>query len=268
MNRLDGRVAVVVGAGSLAEGWGNGKASAVSYAREGASVVCVDFHLERAQETATLIESEGGRAIALAADATDEADMNGVIERTLSEYGQLDVMHNNVGVGGSHGLPDQIPPEAWNREIAQNLTSAYMGIRCAAPVMREQGRGSIINISSLLAVRFLRHPNVGYTAAKAGVDALTRACAAGYGRHNIRVNCIRIGFSETPLVLNGLEGRGLTEEQKETEMAKSRRKVPLNGEHGNAFDVAATAVFLASDESKHITGAIVDVDGGLNCAPI
>ena len=161
-------------------------------------------------------------------------------------------MHNNVGVGGTSGLPDQIEPAAWAREIDQNLTSAYMGIRCAAPVMRAQGGGSILNISSLLAVRFLRRPTSGYTAGKAAVEALTRSCAAGYGRDNIRVNCIRIGFSETPLIMAGLQQ--LTDEAREREMDKSRAKVPLRGEHGDPFDVAAAAVFLASDDAKHITG--------------
>jgi NAD(P)-dependent dehydrogenase (short-subunit alcohol dehydrogenase family) len=266
MSRLSGRVVVVVGAGSIGAGWGNGKASAVAYAREGASVVCADFHLERADETVALIADEGGTALAVQADATDEASVRAVVDAAVATYGRLDVMHNNVGVGGTSGLPDQIEPAAWAREIDQNLTTAYLGIRCAAPVLRDQGGGSILNISSLLAVRFLRRPTSGYTAGKAAVEALTRSCAAGYGRDNIRVNCIRIGFSETPLVLSGL--RRLPDEVREREMAKSRAKVPLRGEHTDPFDIAAAAVFLASDEAKHITGTILDVDGGLSAAPI
>lgn len=268
MSRLNAKVAVVVGAGSIAPGWSNGKACAVSYAREGAAVVCADYVLERAEAAARIICEEGGRAIALRADATREADVQSLVERALSEFGRIDIMHNNVGVGGSFGAPDQIVPDAWDREIAQNLTTAYLGIRCVVPAMREQGGGVIINISSLLAVRFLRRPNVGYAAAKAGVEAMTRACAAAYGRDNIRVNCIRIGFSETPLVMSGVEARGLSEEMKQAELDKSRAKVPLRGEHGDPFDIASAAVFLASDEAKHITGAILNVDGGLEAAPI
>jgi NAD(P)-dependent dehydrogenase (short-subunit alcohol dehydrogenase family) len=265
---LEGKVAVVVGAGSIGEGWGNGKASAVSYARAGARVVCVDFHLDRAEATRALIEEEGGAAVAIAADATSEADVAAAVSLATSTWGRLDVMHNNVGVGGTSGGPDKIAPEQWDREIAQNLTTAYLGIRCVVPVMQAQGGGVITNISSLMSTRFLRRPSVAYTASKAAVEALTRSCAAAYGRDNIRVNCIRIGFSETPLITLPLEWAGLSEEQQQAEMDKSRRKVPLRGEHGDGFDVGNAAVFLASDEAKYISGAILNVDGALEAAPI
>jgi NAD(P)-dependent dehydrogenase (short-subunit alcohol dehydrogenase family) len=265
---LEGKNVIVMGAGSIAPGWSNGKACALSYARAGANVICVDLVTARAEDAAHLIAGEGGRVIALKADATQEQDVASVVERAEREFGRLDVMHNNVGVGGSMGAPDQIPLAAWEREISVNLTSAYLGIRHAVPAMRRAGGGVIINISSLLAVRFLKMPSVGYTAAKAGVEALTRACAAAYGRDNIRVNCIRIGFSETPLVELGLAVRGLSDERKEQEMAKSRAKVPLRGEHTNPFDVGDAAVFLASEGARHITGAVLGVDGGLECAPV
>jgi NAD(P)-dependent dehydrogenase (short-subunit alcohol dehydrogenase family) len=199
--RLQGRTVLVIGAGSIAPGWGNGKASAVAYAREGAAVVCVDRRLDAAAETASIIESEGNTSIAFAADATTESDVQAAVDATVSAFGRVDVLHNNVGVGGTGGLPDRIAPPDWEREIRQNLTSAYLGIRCAVPIMRQQGGGVITNTSSTLAVRFLRHQTTAYTVAKAGVEALTRSCAAGYGGDNIRVNCLRIGFSETPLVL-------------------------------------------------------------------
>jgi NAD(P)-dependent dehydrogenase (short-subunit alcohol dehydrogenase family) len=266
--RLQDRSVVVMGAGSIAPGWSNGKACAVSYARAGAKVVCVDLVAARAEETAHRIAQAGGRVIALKADATREEDVAAVVERAEREFGRLDVMHNNVGVGGSFGTPDQIPLAAWQRELSVNLTSAYLGIRHAVPAMRRAGGGAIVNISSLLAVRFLKLPSVAYGAAKAGVEAMTRACAAAYGRDNIRVNCIRIGFAETPLVELGLAARGLTGERREQETDKSRAKVPLRGEHTDPFDVAACAVFLASDEARHITGVVLNVDGGLECAPL
>jgi NAD(P)-dependent dehydrogenase (short-subunit alcohol dehydrogenase family) len=266
--RLSGMSAVVMGAGSIAEGWSNGKASAVAYAREGAAVTCVDLVQARAEETAHAIAAEGGRAIAVQADATQEADVLRAIGAARTAFGGPHVMHNNVGYGRTDGAPDQIAPDDWRSEIEVNLTSAYLGIRCAVPAMRAQGGGAIINVSSLLAVRSLRAPNVGYAAAKAAVEAMTRACAAAYGRDNIRVNCIRIGFSETPLVWQSLKARGIAEVDQEAAMRRSRDKVPLRGEHTDPFDVAAAAVFLASSEAKHITGVVLNVDGGLECAPI
>jgi NAD(P)-dependent dehydrogenase (short-subunit alcohol dehydrogenase family) len=257
-----------MGAGSVAEGWSNGKATAVAYAREGAFVVCADLIQERADATAHIIVSEGGRAIAVRADATAAADVEATLERAEREFGSLDILHNNVGYGGVDGAPDELSLDDWNREIAINLTSAYLGIHYAVPLMRRSGGGAIINVSSLLAVRALRRPNVAYSAAKAGVEAMTRACAAAYGGDNIRVNCIRIGFSETPLVRMSMETRGISESQKSAAMAKSRRKVPLRGEHTDPFDIAAAAVFLASSDAKHITGVILNVDGGLECAPL
>lgn len=263
---LEGKVVVLVGAGAIGPGWSNGRACAVTYARAGATVVCVDRQIDSAAETVRIITEEGGRALALEADATSEDDLTRVIDRTCSELNRIDVMHNNVGVGGSGGTPEDIPLDLWRRELDQNLTSAYLGIRCVAPVMRRQGSGAITNTSSLLAVRFLRRPTTAYSTAKAAVEALTRACAASYGRDGIRVNCLRIGFSETPLVMQGLQA--LTEEQRQAQLAKSRAKVPLRQEHGDPFDVANAALYLASDAARHVTGVILSVDGGLSCAPL
>jgi len=268
MTNLDGKVVALMGAGSITPGWSNGKAAAVAYSRAGATVLCVDWDIDRAEETVSVIESEGGKALALRADATREADVQAIVDEAVAQFGRLDVMHNNVGVGGSYGTPEDITPETWDRELAQNLTSAYLGIRCVVPVMRKQGGGVITNTSSVLAVRFLRSPNVAYTAAKAAVEAMTRTCAAAYGRDNIRVNCIRIGFAETPLLQLGVDMRDLPADQAEAELAKSRRKVPLRGEHTDPFDIAGAAVFLASDDARGVTGVVLGVDGGLECAPI
>ncbi len=268
MTRLADKAVLLVGAGSVGPGWSNGKASAVSYAREGAAVVCVDHILGRAEETAQIITDEGGRAIALRADATSEHDVQMAVDRTIAEYGKLDVLHNNVGVGGTTGAPDSISPEDWHREIDLTLNSAYLGTRCAVPAIRQSGGGSILNISSTMAIRFFRRPSVAYAAAKAAVEAMTNACSVAYGRDNIRVNCIRIGLSETPIVEMALKSRNLGEDREAAEMAKSRAKVPLRGEHGDPFDIAAAAVFLASDEAKYISGVVLNVDGSLANAPM
>ena len=267
MGRLQGRIVVVSGAGASAPGWSNGRAAAVSYAREGAVVACVDRRLDSAEETLRVVEDEGGSGMALEADATSESSMQAVADQVTAAYGRIDVMHNNVGGSGSVGTPDQIEPEEWDLAIAQSLTSAYLGTRVAVPVMRRNGGGVITNTSSILSTRFLRYPNVGYAAAKAGLEAMTRACAAAYGRDHIRVNCLRVGFAETPLLRLGVEARGLSPEQQEQAMARSKAKVPL-GDHTDPFTIGAAAVFLASDDAKDITGVILNIDGGLECAPI
>jgi NAD(P)-dependent dehydrogenase (short-subunit alcohol dehydrogenase family) len=268
VDSLAGKTAIVMGAGAIGPGWGNGRACAVAYGRAGAAVVCVDRDEGGAEDTASLIRDEGGLAVAVRADATTEHDVKAVVESAVEAFGRIDVLHNNVGVGGSVGAPDVVPLDQWQREIDQNLTSAYLGIRHVVPLMRQQGGGVVINTSSTLAVRFLSHPSAAYTASKAAVEALTRSCAVAYGRDNIRVNCIRIGFSETPLMLRGLDARDMSDEQKATALDRSRRRVPLRGEHGDAFDVAAAALFLASDEARYISGVVLSVDGALELAPL
>ena len=136
MGRFDGRTVVVVGAGAIGAGWSNGKACAVTYAREGATVFCIDYLLPRAEETAHIIAGEGGRAVALQADETDEAALGAAVEVAVEQTGRLDVMHNNVGAGGSPGAPDKVSLKEFQRDIAQNLTTAFLGTRLAVPVMR------------------------------------------------------------------------------------------------------------------------------------
>lgn len=266
MSDLAGKTVVVVGAGSVEPGWGNGNAAAVSYARSGANLVSVDFNLERAETTAELVRAEGGSAIALAADATSEDDLRGVLDASVKEYGAVDVLHNNVGAGVAWGPPDECAPEDWHKQIRVSLTTAYLATRVMAPHMIDRGSGAIVNISSTLSVRPLRKPVVAYSAAKAGLEAMTRACALAYGPKNVRVNCIRIGFAETALMKSRLAH--LSEEDYEKAMFKSRRKVPLRAQHTDPFSIGSAAVFLASDAAKHITGMVLNVDGGLEVAPI
>jgi hypothetical protein len=265
---LEGKTVLVIGAGSRGSDWSNGSACSAVYARELATVICVDNIAQRAEETAHIIAGEGGKAIALRADATNEDDVQAAVARAVAETGRLDVIHNNVGLPGADRTPDQGTLEDWNHTLTLNLTTAYLGMRASVPIFRRQGGGAIINTSSLFAVRFVARPTVAYTVAKAGVEALTRSCAAAYGRDNIRVNCIRIGFSETPLALSAINSSALSDAKKEEALEKSRSKVPLRQQHGSPFDVAHAAAFLASDAAAHISGAILNVDGGLECAPI
>jgi NAD(P)-dependent dehydrogenase (short-subunit alcohol dehydrogenase family) len=267
--RLDGKVAVVMGAGSSAPGFSIGKATAALYAREGAAVVCVDFEAARAEETAQLILGEGGRAVATRADATSQADIEAAVALAVQEFGGLDIMHNNVGVGSDGGPIELCTLESWNRELAVSLTTAFLGVKVAIPHLRARGGGAIINTSSIAAVRQLkRGSSAAYTAAKAGVEAMTRIVANDYGPENIRVNCVRVGFADTPLVRRLYEGAGLHGEALEAKMKDSAAFVPLRNERTSVWDVAHASLFLASDEARHLTGVILNVDGGVDVAAV
>ena len=267
--RLAGKVAVVMGAGSSAPGWSNGKSAAAAYARAGAAVLAVDFDLERAQETAGIIVGEGRVADAIRADATNEKDVEAVMAYAVKTMGGIDIVHNNVGIGGAFGAAHQHTVEAWDKEMAVSLKSAFLGVRAAIPHLRARGGGAIINISSIAAVRFVKGSSgVAYSVAKAGVEALTRACALDYGPDNIRVNCIRIGFCDSPVARQAYAMSGLSQEKVAAMIANTRERIPLRHERAEPADIAAAAVFLASEEARQITGVILNVDGGLDVAPI
>jgi NAD(P)-dependent dehydrogenase (short-subunit alcohol dehydrogenase family) len=249
--RLKDKVAIVVGAGSIRPGMGNGKATAILFAKEGAKVACVDLRLEAAEETVETIKRQGGQAIAISADATKEAGAKKIVEGVISDFGKIDILFNNVGVGlGDRGL--KIAEKDWDTVMNTNLKSIMAVCKYVVPEMIKGGGGAIVNNASMAA--FYGHYNYPYAASKAGVVALTRSLAVGLAKYNIRVNCVAPGLIATPMV-EGLMGqrRDSTVEQ----------RVPLK-RHGKAEEVAYAVLFLASDEASFITGQTICVDGGMS----
>ena len=258
--RVEGKVALVVGAGQTpGPTVGNGRATAIVLAREGAKVVVADRNLESAEETVAMIKAEGGEASALPVDVTDEESVRQLIAATLERYGRLDILHNNVG--GSYALGDapvaDITVEAYDRSIAVNLRSMLLTCKHALPALRES-RGSIVNISSMAARH--EHPLVGYKTTKAAVIALTENVAAANARYGVRANAILPGKINTPMAIEpriGAFGRS-----REDIVAARDKMIPLGGKMGTGWDIANAALFLHSDDASFITGASLAVDGG------
>jgi len=259
--RLKERVAIVFGAGSAGAGWGNGKAAAVAYAREGARVVAVDLSKAAAEETAEIIKREGNAALAVTADTTDLKAVEAAVAAAIDAFGQIDILHNNVGVV-VHGGPDQLDEADFLRNMDVNVGSLFRTAKVVLPHFMAQRHGVIINISSLAAIRFIGYPYFAYYTAKAAVNQATVALALQYASHNIRANCIMPGLIDTPLIYNQIASQyGSAAEM----VAARARAVPL-GRMGTAWDVANAAVFLASDDAGFITGVCLPVDGGHSCA--
>ena len=258
-DRLKGKSAVVVGAGQTpGETIGNGRAAAVLFAREGAKVLCVDRRLDSAQETVAMIAAEGGEAVAFEADITDEAQCAAIIAEAGARLGRLDILHNNVGIGARDSSVTRLERVDWERILSVNLTGMWLTLKHALPVMRAQGGGAIVNISSLAAIAPANI--IAYEVSKAGVNKLTTSTAALNARHKIRCNAIMPGLMDTPMAVAGISAaRG---ESVEAVRAARNARVPLGGKMGDAWDVAYAALFLASDEAKFVTGVLLAVDGG------
>ena len=257
--RLAGKVAIVVGAGQTpGDTIGNGRATAILFAREGAKVVCVDRDRDSAAGTVARIEAEGGTAIAVAADATDESASRSFIAEAVRRFGRLDILHNNVGTGSGDSTPSRIEVAGWDHVLGVNLKSAVLPCKAALPVMREQRSGSIVNVSSIAAV--CSTPTVAYKASKAALNAYTQSLAIGNARYGIRANVIMPGLMNTPMAIEGLSAAlGV---DKATLIEQRNRMVPLGGRMGDAWDVAWAALYLASDEARFVTGVALPVDGG------
>jgi NAD(P)-dependent dehydrogenase (short-subunit alcohol dehydrogenase family) len=265
-NRLEGKVAIVTGAGSIGDGWGNGKAAAYVYAKEGAKTFCVDFRLEAAEQTVKQIEAIGGEAIAYAADVTDEAAVNAIVDACMEAWGRVDILHNNVGGQGVGRSLETITVEDWNATFARNVTSAMLTCKAVMPIMEKQMDGSIINISSIAALRHLNSNTAVYSSTKGAMIEFTKNIAIQHAASGVRANCVCPGYIDTPFIRRLVNGKpsytykGYTSAE---EYSAARDAIIPSGRMGTGFDVAYAALFLASDESTHITGTHVTVDGGV-----
>jgi NAD(P)-dependent dehydrogenase (short-subunit alcohol dehydrogenase family) len=248
-DRLRGKVAIVTGAGSRGPGLGNGKAAAILFAREGARVLCVDQALARAEETVTLIRAEGGEAAGLAADVTRADDCRAMVEAAVARWGGLDVLHNNVGIESRADLLETTEEE-WDHVLEVDLKSVFLATRAAAPAIIARGGGSVVCVSSIAGHR--GHGRTAYAAAKAGIEGFVRTVAVQLGPEGVRINAIAPGTVWTPMV----EGLG-------PEARERRRKASPLGTEGTGWDVGWGAVYLASDESRWVTGHVLVIDAGL-----
>lgn len=250
-NRLAGRVAIVTGAGSPGDGVGTGRAISLLFAREGARVCLVDREAARAEETRAMIANAGGEAFVCTGDVTISSDCARFVAATLERYGGVNILVNNVGIATGSGRLDRLDEAQWDRVLGVNLKSVVLMTRHAVAPMIAAGGGSIVNISSTAGLR--AHGTAAYGPSKAAIVALSRDLAVMYGRDGIRVNTVAPGHIFTPMVAAGLDDRART----------MRRKVAPLGVEGDAWDVASTALFLASDEARFVSGVCIPVDGGV-----
>lgn len=259
MFSLQGKVALVTGCGTLEQGWGNGKAIAVLLARQGAKVFGVDLNLEAAEVTRKIIEEEGGQAEVMACDVTDTHQVQEMIRICMERFGRIDILVNNVG-RSEPGGPVEMDEQIWQDQLDVNVTSAFLTCKHVLPIMEKQGKGAIVSISSVAGFRYIGKPQVGYAAAKAALMQLTKTTAVIYAQKGVRLNCVAPGLMFTPLVerLANKYAKG----DFEGFVKHRHQQVPM-GHMGDAWDVANAVLFLASDESRYITGQTLVVDGGI-----
>jgi len=257
--RLGGKVAVVVGGGQTPGATiGNGRATAIVYAREGAKVLVVDRDAASASETVAMIRAESGEAAAHSADVTDRESCASIVDAAADNYGGIDVLHNNVGIGTGDQPATRVEEDAWQQIFDVNLTAMWRTCKLVIPVMRARGGGSIVNISSIASICSTN--TAAYQVSKAGVNTLTQHLAMGQARHGIRVNAVLPGLMNTPMAIEGISAaRGIDREEL---IAQRDAQVPLGRAMGTAWDVALASLFLASDEARFVTGVLLPVDGG------
>lgn len=253
-NRLEGKVAIVTGAGSRGGATGTGYATALLFAAQKARVLLVDLDRDRASETHRDIKEMGGEASVFQADVTEESTCQEMVRTCIQRYGGVHILFNNVGTGG-RGKVTEVDKAEWDRSLAINLESMIWTCKYTIPAMAKSGGGSVINVSSIDGQRAGNTPNISYGAAKGGIIAITRQMAVHHGREHIRVNCIAPGHLHASFVTH------IPEAQREL-----RRKAGPLGTEGTAWDVGWAALFLGSDESRWISGEVLNIDGGLFAA--
>ncbi|ORI19529.1 3-oxoacyl-ACP reductase [Rhodococcus sp. 1163] len=263
MQELEGKIALVAGAGCINGGMVNGRATAITFAREGATVICADIDAEFAARTVAMIREEGLSATSVRLDITDESAVTRVVDDIVEEHGRVDIPDNNVGIASVGGVTD-LAPEEWDRVFRVNVTGAFSTMRHVIPHILKTGGGSIVNISSLAGIRWSGVPYASYYASKAALNHLSRTTAAEFAAAGVRVNLVLPGSMATPMVthVSGLAS-AYSSDDVEGMMRTRDRQVPI-GHMGDAWDVANAALFLASDRAKYVTGLELVVDGGLS----
>ncbi len=262
---LKGKVAIVTGAGTVGAGWGNGKATAVLLARQGAQVFGTDIKREAVEDTRAIIEKEGGTCVTQVCNMTVSDEVKAAVDACLQRFGRIDILVNNVG-GSAPGDPVAMSEEVWDAQLDHNLKTVFLGCKHVLPVMEKQGGGAIVNISSVAGFSHQvgGRVHVAYSTAKSGLLGFTQSTAMAYVKKGIRCNLVVVGTMHTPLVEQRLT-KQLGAADAATLIAKRNAAVPM-GRMGDAWDVAHAVLFLASDEARYITAASLTVDGGLTAA--
>jgi NAD(P)-dependent dehydrogenase (short-subunit alcohol dehydrogenase family) len=258
--RLAGKVAIITGAGSVGPGWGNGRAAAVLFAREGAKVFAVDLKPDALTETVRLIEDEGGTVRTHTCDVTDSAAVAEMVEACRRDFGRVDILVNNVG-GSRPGGPVELSEQDWQAQLDYNLSSVFLTCKHVIPVMKAQGGGAIVNTASTSGIRYTGSPQVGYASSKAGVIQLSKVLAVQHAADGIRANTVVPGQLHTPMVEARLAGQRAGGDV-DALLAQRQARIPL-GFMGDGRDTAYAALFLASDEARFVTGTEIVVDGGM-----
>jgi NAD(P)-dependent dehydrogenase (short-subunit alcohol dehydrogenase family) len=259
MSRFADKVVVVTGAGSIGDGWGNGRATSVAFAQEGAQLVLVDRDPDALARTVSLVQEVGGTCIAVACDVSTQEGVATYVRAAVEAYGGLDVLQANVGIGSVGGLLET-KLARWELMFRVNVTSLFLAAQAVIPIMRVRGGGSIVNVSSIASVRSIGQPFSAYASSKAAANQLVRALAIEFAADQVRVNSVIVGFVDTPTV--EVAYRNLDAKAKVALRDDRAAAVPL-GRCGNAWDVARASLFLASEEAGFVTGTEIVVDGGM-----